>query len=144
MTRSTTAMFIGHSRCYDITSEMVIPHVERLIGSGFTDFLNGGMGDFDRICAYAVHRLKERYPFITNNLVIPYLTFKNDYPDLYDRTIYPEGLETCYFKRIIPERNRYMVENSACAVCYVKNTWGGAVKTYGLAKRKGVTIIDIE
>ena len=47
----------------------------------------------------------------------------------YHDTIYPEGFEKYHFKAAIPARNRYLVDNSAYAICYVTHDWGGAAKT---------------
>lgn len=58
-------------------------------------------------------------------------------------TIYPEGFEKYHFKAAIPARNRYLVDNSAYAICYVTHDWGGAAKTYQRAVKKGLTIIKL-
>ena len=39
--------FIGHKECYGVQAEDVRREVKKLIASGVTDFLNGGMGGFD-------------------------------------------------------------------------------------------------
>ena len=61
----------------------------------------------------------------------------------YHDTIYPEGFEKYHFKAAIPARNRYLVDNSAYAICYVTHDWGGAAKTYQRAVKKGLTIIKL-
>ena len=75
MGKEATATFIGHKECYGVQAEDVRREVEKLIASGVTDFLNGGMGGFDWMCARVVFDLKKSYPQIRNYLVIPYLTF---------------------------------------------------------------------
>lgn len=75
MGKEATATFIGHKECYGVQAEDVQREVEKLIASGVTDFLNGGMGGFDWMCARVVFDLKKSYPQIRNYLVIPYLTF---------------------------------------------------------------------
>ena len=47
MGKEATATFIGHKECYGVHAEDVRREVEKLIASGVTDFLNGGMGGFD-------------------------------------------------------------------------------------------------
>ena len=66
--------------------------------SGNHVFLNGGQGHFDRTAAFAVHRLKDRYPFIMSYLYLPYRTFKNYDAELYDEIIFPfeEHIESYY------------------------------------------------
>lgn len=138
-----TATFIGHNECYGIARDAVRRVVISLIEKGVTDFLNGGMGGFDWLCARVVYELKRDYPQIRNYLVIPYLTFTIRNKDLFDDVIYPDGFEKYHFKAAIPKRNRYLIDNSSYAVCYVKHGWGGAAQTYEMAKKRNIEIIDI-
>ena len=143
MGKEQTAIFIGHKECYGVQTEEVRREIEKIIALGVTDFLNGGMGGFDWMCARIVYDLKKSYPQIKNYLVIPYLTFNIAEPKYFDATIYPEGFEKYHFKAAIPARNRYLVDNSAYAICYVTHDWGGAAKTYQRATKKGLTIINL-
>ena len=135
MEKSKTALFIGHRECVGLDIGRVRGEVERLINCGVENFLNGGQGEFDRICARCVFDLKKDYPLIKNILVIPYLTFKSPQTELFDEIIYPEGLEKYHFKAAIGKRNEYMVENSSHAVCFVKYSYGGAAKTLQFAQK---------
>ena len=143
MGKTETATFIGHKECYGVRAEDVQYEIEKLIGSGVTDFLNGGMGGFDWMCARLVYELKKDYPQIRNYLVIPYLTFNIIEPKYFDATIYPEGFEKYHFKAAIPARHRYMVEHAAYALCYIEHAWGGAAQTYKMAVKKGLTILNL-
>lgn len=143
MRREQTATFIGHKQCYGITKEIVRAEIEKLIQAGITDFLSGGMGSFDWICARAVYDLKKDYPFINNYLVIPYLSFNILEKEFFDSIIYPEGFEKYHFKAAIPARNKYLVDNAAFALCYVTHDWGGAAQTYARAVKKGLTIVNL-
>lgn len=49
MGKEATATFIGHKECYGVQAEDVRREVEKLIASGVTDFLNGGMGGIGNI-----------------------------------------------------------------------------------------------
>ena len=60
----------------------------------------------------------------------------------YDGVIYPEFRIRNYKARII-ERNRYMTDASAYALCYAVNPWGGAAKTLEYAVKTGLEIINI-
>ncbi len=144
MKKEKTATFIGHSQCYNLDKLMLKEKIEILIKNGIETFLSGGMGEFDRIAAHEVHRLKKQYPHIKNKLVIAYLNAKIDDKEIYDEIIFPEGQEFCHYKAAIPKRNRYMVESSAYAICHVTHSWGGAAKTYALAKKSSLKIIDIK
>jgi len=143
MSRQETAVFIGHNECYGVSRSDVEKAIVSLIGKGVTDFLSGGQGGFDRMCAGCVKKLKQEYPQIRNILVIPYLTFSIFDKEYFDEIVYPDGFEKYHFKAAIPARNKYMVNNAAYAVCYVTHGWGGAAKTYEYAKRRQLEIIDI-
>lgn len=138
-----TALFIGHGECFGVDPSEVTAAIRDLIENGITDFLCGGMGDFDWICARATYGLKREYPEIRLSLVIPYLTFNIRNKDLFDEILYPEGFEKYHFKAAIIQRNRYMVRNSAYALCYITHDWGGAVKTYEYAQKQGLQLINI-
>jgi len=141
--KEQTALFIGHGECYGVRREDVSAAARELIEKGVKDFLCGGMGDFDWIAARAVYELKAEYPDITVNLVIPYLTFNIRNKELFDEIIYPEGFEKYHFKAAILQRNRYMVKESAYALCYVTHGWGGAAKTFEYAKKQGLYIVNL-
>ncbi len=142
MSLETSAIFIGHRECFDISREQIKGAIIELAEKGVTEFFNGGQGTFDRICAGCVKELKSKYPHIRNILVIPYLSFNIFDKDIFDLIIYPEELEKYHFKAAIPARNRYMVDNSKYAICYVTHSWGGAAVTYERAKKKGLQIIN--
>lgn len=141
--REKTATFIGHSECYGVDNSAVRSAIATLIEKGVSEFISGGMGGFDWICARTVYELKKEYPHIRNSLVIPYLTFTIRNKDLFDDVIYPDGFEKYHFKAAIPKRNRYLIDNSAYAICYVKHGWGGAARTYEMAKKQKLEIIDV-
>ena len=143
MKNETTATFIGHSDCIGISEEKVIMEIEGLILRGVTEFLNGGQGGFDRLCAYCVWKLKKKYPHIKNNIVIPYLSFNIFDKEIFDCIIYPEGFEKLHFKSAIVAKNRYLIDNSGYALCYIRYPWGGAARTYERAAEKGLMLIKL-
>ena len=143
MSRETTATFIGHKECYGINSEDVRAEIIKLIEAGVTEFMSGGMGSFDWMCARIIYDLKKAYPQINYYLVIPYLTFTIAEEKYFDSIVYPEGFEKYHFKAAIPARNKYLVDNSAYALCYVTHGWGGAAQTYARAVKKGLTVINL-
>lgn len=146
-----TATFIGHSDCKDIDVGVLRKEIINLIELGVTEFLNGGMGGFDWLCARTVNGLKKTYPQIQNNLVIPYLTAKILKEDeainrqMFDCIVYPEGFEKYHFKAAITARNKYLVDNSSYAICYVTTDSfkSGALETYKRAVKKGLTVINL-
>lgn len=143
MSECKTAVFIGHNECFGVQPADVKQAIKNLIDEGVTDFLSGGQGGFDWICARAVFDLKKDYPQINNYLVIPYLSFTIRNRELFDDVIYPDGFEKYHFKAAIPARNKYMVDSSQYAVCYITHGWGGAAQTYERAKKKNLKIINL-
>lgn len=141
--REHTCTFIGHRECFGLKAEQVRTALESLISQGVTEFLCGGMGEFDWLCARQVYLLKKEYPCLHSELVIPYLSFHVLEPSYFDTILYPEGMERYQFKSAIPARNQYLVEHSAYALCYVTHHWGGAAQTYKLAKRRGLLLVHL-
>lgn len=142
--RYSTATFIGHGDLPTCNMSLIETHVERLITNhGCKIFLLGGMGNFDRACAYVIRKLKIKYPHIRSHLIIPYLSFGITDPSYYDEIIFPEELEGLYYKRSILARNRYLVDHAEIALCYVDHCWGGAYKTYQYAKKRKLPLIEL-
>lgn len=145
--KETTALFIGNRDCYNVKNEIIELAIIGATEAGIRTFLNGGQGYFDQRCASLVHKLKEKYPFIRSHLVIPYRTFKIDNCELFDEIIYPfeKHIESRYtYMGNIEKRNRYMMNQSCMAICYLNHTTGGAGKTLAYARKKKLFIIDLK
>lgn len=146
MEKDTTALFIGHRDCFEISEDDIIPKIEEAINMGITTFLNGGMGHFDHLCASAVARVKEKHPEIKQFLIKPYESLKTPDADLFDDIglfALDWYIEHIGPRRAIPQRNEYMVINSSVAICYVRHHSSGAYKTYQLAEQQGLKIINV-
>ena len=140
-----TITFCGHSRLTEsekqcIENELYI-QIEKLIQQGAEEFLLGGYGDFDLLCARVVRELKENHSHINSVLVIPYINREYD-ENLYDTSEYPH-LETVPKRFAISKRNEYMVQNADVVIAYITHNWGGAARTFEFAKRKKKKIIKI-
>ena len=85
MNKENTAVFIGHSECYGVTSEQIKEAVVSLINKGVTEFLSGGQGGFDRLCGRCVYELKKEYPKEYQHL--------DNWEQLYDKSKFAEQLE---------------------------------------------------
>ena len=146
MTRKEiTALFIGNRDCYFIKEEYIKQAIIVAIHMGIRIFLNGGMGHFDETCAKVLHKLKERYPNIKSILVTAYHVPRTPYIDLFDEIIYPFESHTfsCYtYKSGSPKRNRWAVDHSSVAICYVYRA-GGAERTLKYAKKQNLIIVDL-
>ena len=79
--------FAGHSKIYhtDEIYDNLVNLIEKLITEeNVSEFWIGNYGSFDGLSAKAVRNLKEKYPDVQLNLVIPYLTSDiNEYKELY-------------------------------------------------------------
>ncbi len=138
-----TVVFIGHSECYGMSINELENVIVECIKNGATQFLSGGQGGFDRTCASVVFKLKSIYPHINNILVIPYITFNVFNKNIFDEIIFPTDFEKYHYKSAIPQRNKYMVTRSDAAICFVHHSWGNAAKTYELAKKLKLQIINL-
>ena len=146
MERDTTAVFIGHRDCFELSEKDIIPKIEEAIALGVTSFLNGGMGHFDHLCAVAVDQLKAKYPQIKQFLIKPYPKLKVPDENLFDDSglfALDWYIENIGPRRAIPKRNEYMIQQASVAICYVKHNSSGSYKTYQLAEQKGLRIIDV-
>ncbi len=135
--------FCGHGKTkYDFkTKQKLLYIIEDLIINGATEFLFGGYGNFDVLCAKVVKELKDKYLYIKMVLVIAYLN-RNPNLDLYDCSVYPP-IESVPPKFAILKRNQWMVENAQVIIAYVQHEWGGAAKTLLFAKKKKKRVINI-
>lgn len=136
--------FAGHSKIYhtDNIYDNLVNLIEKLIAEeNVSEFWVGNYGSFDGLSAKAVRSLKEKYPDIQLNLVIPYLTSGiNEYKELYyknyDHILMADLPERTPKKFQILKCNEYMVDNSDFIICYVQYSWGGAAKTLEYAQKK--------
>lgn len=138
--KEKTAVFIGNRDCYQVKEAEIEKAIIEVIENGIEIFLNGGQGHFDRTAARTVYHLKERYPDIKSYLILPYRTFKDYDASLYDEVIFPfeEHIESYYtYISNIQKRNKKMVDAACTAICYVRNTTGGAGKMLAYARKKG-------
>ena len=143
--KEKTALFIGNRDCYQVEEADIEQAIITSIENGITVFLNGGQGYFDKTCAVIVHRLKKNYPHIKSLLVIPYRDFKIFNDSLFEEIIYPfESHAFSYYtyKSGSNKRNRWSVDHSSVAICYVYRA-GGAEKTLKYAKKQNLKIIDL-
>lgn len=136
--------FAGHGKIYlDKSLELkVYEKCEELIKNyGVTEFWAGNYGAFDHLAARVVRRLKEKYPNIELDLVIPYITesinqYKEKYDKDYDYILMADMPENTPTKYKILKCNQYMVDCSDYLMAYVNYSFGGAVKTLEYAQRK--------
>jgi uncharacterized phage-like protein YoqJ len=136
--------FFGHGDCYDVDVQKLQCAIEDLILNGVDTFYVGNQGYFDRIVFECLLQLKEIYHVLRISVVLAYLpTTKSEYDPYLEYSIYPEGMEAGPPRFAIERRNRWMIDQSNCCLCYINHAWGGAYKFARQAKRKGVSIINL-
>ncbi len=135
--------FCGHSRLDNqaCISKKLDEVIEQLINEGANEFLLGGRGEFDGLCAIAVKNAKTNHPNIKSFYVQTRMN-ENYIKHLYDSSIYPD-IESVPGKIAILKRNEEMVKMSDVLVSHITHTFGGAYKTYSFAKRKKKRIMEV-
>lgn len=128
--------FIGRRDCTNI-EPIIYSSVNTLLRQGVNEFYSGGMGNFDILCEKAV---KKSGGIIT---YIPYNTklIKERDRLWYDNIFCPFSDKT-YSKYDIPNRNKWLVDNTDICLCYVYKE-GGAMSTYDYALKKNKQIINL-
>lgn len=133
--------FFGHRECYEMDAHVLWDTIEGIINQGVNTFYVGNQGGFDGVVYRCLKQLQKMYPNIRISVVLAYLpTKKQEGEDMSD-TIYPE-IEG-HPKFAIERRNRWMIAQSDYCVCCINRTWGGAYKFARMAKRRGLTVINL-
>lgn len=142
--------FAGHSDTYE-TEEMftsLLSKAENLIlNENVTEFRVGNYGNFDKLSAKVIRKLKEKYP-VKLILVVPYLSSeiiknKEFYEKAYDEILIAP-LSPGTPKRLgIIKCNEYIVDTSDFLIYYVLTHTTGADRTLSYALRKKLHIISI-
>ena len=105
--------FFGHRDAPEELLPSLVSLLEELTEQqGITVFWVGGHGQFDRLAAEAVCRLRERFPRIRLELVAAYSYAAEKPPRMADRAFLPEGLAQAPPKAAIVRRNRWMAQHA--------------------------------
>ena len=134
-----TCFFIGHRETDERILPTLIQEVEQHITEyGVTEFVVGHYGGFDRLAAHAVKEAKQRHPEVTLTLLLPYHPVERPIstPEGFDRTLYPEGMETASKRLAIVRANRWMLCHSDYLIVYVWHTASNSRELFEYAKRR--------
>lgn len=142
--------FAGHSGIIETENLKlkVYEKCEELITDcGVTIFWVGHYGDFDRLAANCVRELKEKYPNIRLELILPYVTksisrCKEIFYHNFDCMIMADMNEKIPKRYRIIKCNQYMVNNSSYLIAYVNYSFGGAAMTLEYARKKEITVFN--
>lgn len=119
-----------------------------LILNGYSHFLSGGANGMDLFAAEAVLDLKEQYPWIMLEMVIPFegqaTKWTPDYQERHARLLARADMVTLisheYTKKCMIQRNRYLVNNADRLFACYDGKPGGTAMTVDYAKEIGVPV----
>lgn len=150
-----TVCFTGHrsipyadaARLPDLLGQVI----SRLCERGATTFRAGGAMGFDTVAALKVLDMKEKYPGIRLELILPCRNQTERWDEVSRRT-YEYILKNAdshrflfdtYFDGCMLERDRRLVEGSDVCVAYCTRSRGGTAYTFSLALRAGMEVINL-
>lgn len=110
---------------------------------GVTDFYIGHQGAFDRMAAGILKELAESQPQIRYSIVLAYLTAAPRQGEVWQNTLFPNGIERVPKRYAISWRNRWMLRHSTYVITCVKHSWGGAYQFEQLALKQGKVVVRL-
>ncbi len=150
-----TVCFTGH-RFIRKSNALLLPTklkatLEELIKKGARRFRAGGAIGFDTVAALCVLELKEKYPHIRLELVLPCRNQsaswteeeKKVYAYILSQANSAEYVTDCYTSWCMHERNRRLVNGSQVCIAYLTESRGGTAYTFNYALTKGLKVINI-
>lgn len=150
-----TVCFTGHRNIpYTVASrlpDLLEQVISELCARGATVFRAGGAMGFDTVAALKVLDMKERYPQIRLELILPCRNQTERWDEI-SRQTYAYILRKAdshrflfdtYFDGCMLERDRRLVEGSDVCVAYCAQSRGGTAYTVTRALRAGLEIINL-
>ncbi len=150
-----TVCFTGHRNIpYAVASRlprMLEQVISELCERGATTFRAGGAMGFDTVAALKVLDMKDRYPQIRLELILPCrnqterwdMTSRQTYNYILRKADSHRFLFDTYFEGCMLERDRRLVEGSDVCVTYCAQSRGGTAYTVTHAMRAGLEIINL-
>lgn len=154
--KAKSCSFTGHRRI-KVTQKLtdkLSAVIEKLIQNGVTDFYSGGAVGFDMLCEGTVLALREKYPDIRLNLVLP-CSFKEQaknwsdhdkvtFCEIFCAVDNVEYTSREYSKECMKIRNARLVELADCLVCFYLGKYiSGTGQTVRMAEKKGIDIYNV-
>ena len=134
--------FFGHRDLYEDIAPQIEQAIDSAIQHGYDHFWCGGHGAFDLCAAGTVYRLKKKYPHIKVVLIQAYLP-THPISEIYDQSIFPEGVEIGPVRFAISRRNQWIIKNCDGAICYVNRQYGGAYSAYRKLLRENKILTNL-
>lgn len=152
-----TVCFTGHRHIpdedYPVLFDTLFSVIEQQIALGAVTFLAGGALGFDTMAALAVLSLRKRYPHVRLELILPCPSqtrgwSKGDtvlYEQIKEQADAVHYVSTGYYKGVLQQRNRALVEKADVCVAYLRNSnGGGTAYTASLALKNGLDLINLQ
>ena len=139
----------GHREVFEDITKKVYKTVLVAVEQGCEVFYTGAMGRFDEMFSSAVRRLKKGYPNIklicVKTYFSKYINENGDYLySLYDEIIIPTVLADIHYKKVITQRNQWMIDRSNIVIGYSIRDYGGVNTAIKYAKKQGKTVLLIK
>lgn len=140
----------GHRNCKGFSTENIEEIFLSLIKEGYDTFLIGMAIGFDFFCFKELEKIKKIHD-IKLVACIPCPNQSMKYSDCQKReyfrmlSVADEIIQVSdkYNSYCMHKRNRFMVDNSSCLVCFLRRQSGGTFYTYNYAKNLGKRIISV-
>lgn len=151
-----TACFSGHRIITDSIVELenhLTAVIIDCIKDGITNFVAGGALGFDTLSEQVIIELKNKYPFITLTLALPCTPSEQTarwtksqqatFNEILNKADEVLIISPHYFNGCMQKRNRFIVDNSAKLICYLRQNRGGAFYTVNYAAKNGKLIVRL-
>ena len=142
------ALFGHRSFCnHKILDEQLYLLIKELINTKpFLEIYIGRNGEFDIFAASVIKRVQKAMGKENSELigVFPYSQKDMEYFEkYYDAVVIPECIGRMHPKGAITKRNRWMVEQADCLICYVERENGGAYNAMKYAEKLSKKVINL-
>ena len=151
-----TVSFTGHRIADPAIRAALYDTIKRLAEDGADTFCTGGAAGFDTIAAEEVLRLKNEYPHIKLQLVLPCSpkeqtrSFSREMKEAYVKVMrgadFMECVSQSYTKTCMKERNQRLIDLADVCVCWydsVNRPYSGTGQTVRMAEKKGIRVINL-
>lgn len=131
---------------------LILRAVEDAVADGYRLFLCGASRGGDMLFGEAVDALKEKYPWVVLECVLPCrdqaegwdASDRRRYADLLDAADSVICLSDTYTRGCMHTRNRYMVDRSSLLIAtYYADQKGGTDYTVKYAKKRGLRVVNL-
>ena len=153
MINAFTVSFFGHrelSNAFEAERRLEKLVRELIRTKEYVEFLVGHNGEFDTLASSVIRREMSAndYGNASLILVLPYRTAEylnnaDSFKAYYNEVEICEKSADAHFRAAIQIRNRYMIDRSDLAVCFVERKVGGAYNALRYAEKNKIPFINL-